>query len=240
MDEVEGYTILNGLGTGRFSRVYEVLDSLVAKYFQLSFHDKGRHEEEILKLLRNHNIPNIPRCHDLVVRPNYSALIVSPVGIPIIFASQNNLITSNMILKLLDVLEFVHNLNIVHRDVKPENIFLSKNDHTEIILNDWGSAVRLDALENGECDYEGTPLYGEQCRDGIKQVPTKKLDLRCLVKTVFTIKQQKYPRLKKTWGEIEAYWVNVANTYPQFLNVLNCAENEGYAELRRIFQEMWY
>jgi serine/threonine protein kinase len=254
VDEVEGYTILNGLGTGRFSRVYEVNNdktsssSIVAKCFQFPFHEKGGHEKEILTLLQNHNIANIPKCQDLVVGPDSSSsssvLILSPVGIPIIFASQNNFITPNMILTLLDVLQFAHNLNIVHRDVKPENIFLNRNNLNEIILNDWGSAVRLDLLENdGECDYEGTPLYGEEqprYHGRMKQVPTKKLDLRCLVKTAFTIKQQKYPRSKMTWGEIEAYWGTVSRKSPHFQNVLNFAENEDYDALRNFFQGIWF
>jgi len=41
-------------------------------------------------------------------------------------------------IQILDSLEYTHNKNIIHRDIKLENILLNENN--EIILGDWGFA----------------------------------------------------------------------------------------------------
>jgi len=246
MDEVEGYSIINGLGTGRFSRVYEVKNSannqmrFVLKYYSGPFKEMGRHEESILKLLETENINNVPKFQDLVERAHYSALVVTPVGIPIILASQTYRITPEMVLNLLSVLRIAHSLQIIHRDVKPENIFLNNSNPQQIILNDWGSAVRLDNLVNGECIYQGTPLYGEECIHGVNQKPTKSLDLCCFVKTIFTIKQQKYPRCDLDRDGIQNYWKGVARDFPNFQTLLDVASAEDYFSLENYFRDMWF
>jgi serine/threonine protein kinase len=143
-----------------------------------------------------------------------------------------------MILTLLDVLFFVHQkFRLIHRDVKPENIFLNKVNPNQIILSDWGSA----ALENHPCPYQGTPMYGPQIQ-GNKQLqfPTKELDLHCLVKTVYMIKQRRYPPGESEWTKIEAYWSEIANMFPNFATVLDSADEGAYEELRGYFEKMWY
>lgn len=44
----------------------------------------------------------------------------------------------NVVLQLIDAVEFVHNKSIYHRDIKPENILIS--DDWSIRLTDWGLA----------------------------------------------------------------------------------------------------
>mmetsp|Transcript_5496 Transcript_5496/g.5637 ORF Transcript_5496/g.5637 Transcript_5496/m.5637 type:complete len:600 (+) Transcript_5496:989-2788(+) len=244
MDEVEGWSIINGLGTGRFSRVYEVKSyniedqsSYVLKYYTESPLEMGKLECSTLLQLQQVASENVPRVIQLVERLSYCALVVLPVGIPIIHASQNNRITSSMIGTLLNVLHQAHeNYNIIHRDVKPENIFLNKNNLNQIILNDWGSATQANVL----CPYQGTPLYGEQHIEGQFQLPTRQLDLHCLVKTVYTIKQQKYPLCRTDWASIAAYWEDVAIAFPTFQTLLDCADGCNYEELRRNFEGIWY
>lgn len=251
IDEVEGYSIINGLGTGRFSRVYEVKNSannnqmrFVLKYYCGLFKEMGRHEESILKLLGTENINNVPKFQDFIEHVHSSALVVTPVGIPIILASQTYRITTEMVLDLLSVLQIAHALQIIHRDVKPENIFLNNSNPQHIILIDWGSAVRLDNLVDGECIYQGTPLYGEECIHGVNQKPTKNLDLCCLVKTVFTIKQQKYPRCDLDRDGIQNYWNGVALDFPKFQTLLDVASTEDYSglenSLENYFRDMWF
>jgi serine/threonine protein kinase len=243
-DEVERWAITNGLGTGIFSRVYEVTeldaqstDVYVLKY--LSLHEIGRQEEKTLRQLQAREVSNVPTVHDTVDSIQYYALIMTPVGIPIILASQTNPITQLMALTLFETISHVHSFEIIHRDVKPENILLDRNDLNRIILNDWGSAVTISDANN-HFPYQGTPLYGEQCIKGQAQVPTKALDLHCLVKTLYQIKQQRYPGCGSEWGEIQAYWKFVARNFPTFQTLLDCADHGNATELRRYFEGMWY
>jgi serine/threonine protein kinase len=243
---VEGWSIINGLGTGRFSRVYEVKrndnqdsPSFVLKFLTDGNRELGHHEAGILRNLQQAEgeNENVPKVHCLIETRSYTALIVSPVGIPIILASQSNIITSVMIVTLFEVLSFAHEkLHLIHRDVKPENIFLSRNNPDQIILNDWGSA----APEGVPCPYQGTPIYGPRHNQEQHQIPTKQLDLHCLVKTVYTIKQQRYPPSETTWPKIENYWSRVARMFRKFQTILNLADEGKSDELRSYFSEMWY
>jgi serine/threonine protein kinase len=206
----------------------------VLKYFSLP--DRGRQEELTLRHLQAEGVSNVPTVHDTVHSIQYYALIMTPVGIPIILASQTNPITQLM---ALETISHAHRLKIIHRDVKPENIFLDRKDLNRIILNDWGSAVTI-SDGNDNFPYEGTPLYGRQCIKEQAQVATEALDLHCLVKTLYQIKQQRYPGCGSEWGEIQEYWISVARKFPTFQTLLNCADAGNATELRRYLEGMWY
>ncbi|KAI0301906.1 kinase-like domain-containing protein [Multifurca ochricompacta] len=61
--------------------------------------------------------------------------------------------------ELLLALEHVHAKRVVHRDVKPENVFIDNDGH--IVLGDFGLARKLSAGENTISSDEmfGTPAY---------------------------------------------------------------------------------
>ncbi len=188
MDEVPGWNLVSGLGAGKFSRVYaaktETSDFHVLKFLPRGYGGMGNNEHVILTQLANHkNVPTV--IEFLQLADDASALILTPVGEPILPAT--TLFSPSIIFcTVLEVLEFAHNMNIIHRDVKPNNIFLDKSKN-KIILNDWGSAVNFGEIY----PYQGTPLYGEK-NDGTHR-PTKSLDLCSLVKAAFSINLQKFP-----------------------------------------------
>ncbi len=237
---------MNGLGRGRFTRVYLAKDTSgtthVLKYFPEPNAHMGHHERNILVELANSHILNVPRIEAFLPMDLASALLISPVGLRILPAPKTVSITPNLFIQLLDVIVHVHQLGIIHRDIKPENIYLNANDPRQVILADWGSAVKTfnpTYLEAEPCTYQGTPLYGEQHIIDQLQIPTKQLDLRSLVKTVFSIKQQKNPNCGKEWPEIENYWNSVSRDFPEFRNVLYFADTMNSAGLRDFFQKLW-
>ena len=69
---------------------------------------------------------------------------------------------AEVMLQLLRTLCDLHDNNIVHRDIKPDNILVDHNGHA--YLMDWGIALDLNQ-SNGEGELCGTPKYmsPEQC-----------------------------------------------------------------------------
>lgn len=74
-----------------------------------------------------------------------------------------------VMLQLLDTLEYLHTANIIHRDVKPDNILLQDND--EPVLIDFGAALHGDPTHT--LTLIGTPAYAapEQFRQGERPGP---------------------------------------------------------------------
>ena len=69
---------------------------------------------------------------------------------------------AELMIQLLRTLCDLHENNIVHRDIKPDNILVDHNGHA--YLMDWGIALDLNE-SNGEGELCGTPKYmsPEQC-----------------------------------------------------------------------------
>ena len=60
--------------------------------------------------------------------------------------------------QILDALEYAHEQDIVHRDIKPDNIMIEKHTHRPIIT-DFGIARALSDLQEDNSITQGSPLY---------------------------------------------------------------------------------
>ncbi|MFN6535242.1 MAG: protein kinase domain-containing protein [Nostoc sp. EkiNYC01] len=64
----------------------------------------------------------------------------------------------NLLKDILEVLVFVHQHNIIHRDIKPQNLMRRHSDG-KIVLIDFGSIKKIGALGAGLTVVVGTPGY---------------------------------------------------------------------------------
>nr|XP_046238165.1 striated muscle preferentially expressed protein kinase isoform X3 [Scatophagus argus] len=60
--------------------------------------------------------------------------------------------------QVLEGLRYLHQKNIAHLDVKPENILMASPGSDQIRICDFGNAMKLDSSEERYCKY-GTPEY---------------------------------------------------------------------------------
>jgi serine/threonine protein kinase len=83
------------------------------------------------------------------------ALVVSPVGTPL--KELRELPTDRLIHifeRVIQILRHVHAKGIIHGDISPSNILITKDDQVYVI--DWGSALQKETL----CQINGTLVSG--------------------------------------------------------------------------------
>ncbi|KAI8331180.1 kinase-like domain-containing protein [Chlamydoabsidia padenii] len=61
-------------------------------------------------------------------------------------SSLDPLVCHSVFTQLVDTLDYLHQENVIHGDVKPDNILLTKDNHIKLI--DFGSAIKLDSDAN--------------------------------------------------------------------------------------------
>ncbi|CAF1090684.1 unnamed protein product [Adineta ricciae] len=173
------YEILNKLGKGSFGTVYRVQNKATAVFYavktipkKLGNKSKSFSLDNEVKLLTEVNHPNLIRLHEVLESPQNLYLIIELCeggelgGYVKSNGSLPEQTVKQIMTKLISALHYLHKIDVVHRDLKLENILLkniplSKTDEFDIRITDFGlsskkSLTSADSLFN---DYCGTPLY---------------------------------------------------------------------------------
>lgn len=182
------------------------------KVFQGNTMAMAEVERQILTSLVDEGVRNIPSFQELHNHDDFSALVLTPVGVSVLPCPVGAVVTPSMLRALLHVVQHAHRLGWIHRDIKPDNIYLDHRDASTIMLNDWSSAARTGI----DCDYVGTPIFGEKPGAGGKHSPDARLDLRSLVKTAFCLSKQLMPKAIADDVAMQQYWVRIQEEFPRF------------------------
>ncbi len=161
------------IGEGTFARVYRVYDlkrgvDLAAKVLrsdvahEATFIERFRREAQVLARLQH---PHIVRFYDVVEMDNHVFILMDFIDGTTLHSHLYHLNrplnvreTLQFLKPMSTALTFAHGENIIHRDIKPGNILLSKTG--QVYVTDFGIARLLDdagSLTQGMSI--GTPLY---------------------------------------------------------------------------------
>ena len=146
------YKIIKKIGQGSFGRIYCCENIITNEYFAAKIEEKiGKEtfletESLLLKYLKG---PGIPTLEKFGSTEKYHLLIEQLLGksLEVLFTNSHgnfNIKDVSMIgIQVIDRLEHIHSKYIIHRDIKPDNFVIGKNENNKIIyLIDYGLAKK--------------------------------------------------------------------------------------------------
>lgn len=153
-DVVKGYSILKIIGEGRYGIVYlaknDTDEKAVIKQLKKDMLKKTRkklfYEKKILQSLDDPRFPKFIGEFKDRFRQGYILEYIDGVVFEDLLARDNHRFTKeeiyNIAGQLLDIVEVLHNNNIVHRDIRMPNVILKENN--QLALIDFGLARFVD------------------------------------------------------------------------------------------------
>lgn len=145
------YTIINKLGSGSFGDVY-LLQDHKNKLYAGKIEDKNkenvrlREEQYIYDILHKKGVYNgIPKIYKFLQTTESNILVMELLGSSLeeLFIKHNKLFdfqtTIKLGLKIIEIMENIHNAGIIHRDIKPSNFMVGLNECSNMIyIMDFG------------------------------------------------------------------------------------------------------
>ena len=153
------YTIIQKIGKGSFGNIYLSKDNYTNNFYAIKIENKNlgynflQNEADILLYL---NCPKTPAVKSFGYTSNYNILIMELLGKSLEDIFENILQKKKMSLRcvcnlgyqMLEILEFIHKKNIIHRDIKPDNFLMSNGDNKYLYLLDFGLAKKYRESDN--------------------------------------------------------------------------------------------
>ena len=153
-EKVSGYSVLKIIGEGRYGIAYLGVNNkdekCVIKQLKKEMLEETRkklfYEEKILQDLNYPNFPRFISKFEDEDREGYILEYVEGKVIQDLLVREQYEFSKNEIYRicgqLLDLVEILHNNDIVHRDIRPTNVILKENK--DIALIDFGLARIID------------------------------------------------------------------------------------------------
>lgn len=149
------YEIISLLGQGTYGKVYKVIDEKNEFAMKIVSFDKDETFEFLMNEIDTINqlIKMFPECNNyllcynkvIIDEKNKKAFLFSEImsGEFKLLYDRNDLNQKinyllNMTISVIKALEVLHAVNIIHRDIKPQNILFNKEDNMKIKLADFG------------------------------------------------------------------------------------------------------
>lgn len=165
------YDIVGVLGKGGTGTVFDARDKFLGTEVALkvinrdllakegvmdSFRDEARITMQLThrNILRLYNFRNYHECYYIVMEVVHGKSLRSLI-------LENGCLSTKTTCQILaqcaSALEYAHSHNVVHKDIKPDNVYLTDGGEVKII--DFGSAVLNDSMAQEEGVIVGTPEY---------------------------------------------------------------------------------
>ncbi|WP_372368180.1 tetratricopeptide repeat protein [Candidatus Uabimicrobium sp. HlEnr_7] len=222
---VGNYVIQGVIGSGGMSVVYRAYDQRLKRTVALKIINKTQDSFEKLAdeaqtmALLDH--PNIVRIYDVGTVPCFYFAMEFVEGITLRqWLHQNNNYSikhlAPILLQLAAAIETIHAKNIIHQDIKPSNVLISRNNVLKLM--DFGisrAAPRMSGDKEKEIPAMGTPKY--MAPEQISGKPSYKSDIYAFGATLYEVICGKPPFQGKSYNIM----VDILTKEPMAPSILN-------------------
>ena len=135
------YEIIEKIGEGTFGKVFNGKNIRSGENIAIKIQYKDiekvlKHEAKIYKYLKD--ISGIPNIRNYGTETGFNYLILDLLGPSLSDIEINSIQCIKYMIQSINIIETVHDIGIIHRDIKPDNFLLKNIDSSEIYLIDFG------------------------------------------------------------------------------------------------------
>lgn len=145
----EDYIIIKKIGSGSFGEVY-LAEHKDGGYAAAKVEDKMKparilNEYKIYKFLNKSGFTvGLPKIYDFIETAGHNIMFMQLLGSSLedLFNTYNRLFSLQTVLliatQLIDLLKKLHTCHLIHRDIKPNNFLIGREDKGQIYMMDFG------------------------------------------------------------------------------------------------------
>ncbi|GFY78624.1 membrane-associated tyrosine- and threonine-specific cdc2-inhibitory kinase [Trichonephila inaurata madagascariensis] len=205
------FEIISKIGSGSFGDVFKVKciedgNFYAVKRAKQKFAGKADRERKLQEVQKHEQLPYHPNCVRFYAAWEEQQILYIQIELCKYslsqYADENHNITEtivwNFLIDLLLAVKHLHDHNLVHLDIKPDNIFISK--HNICKLGDFGLVLDLSKSDTSDA-IEGDPRYlAPELMEGIF---TKAADVFSVGITILELASDlDLPRGSETWHQL--------------------------------------
>ena len=135
------YEILEKIGEGTFGKVFKGKNIRSAEEVAIKIQHKDidnvlKHEAKIYKYLKD--ISGVPHIRNYGTDTGFNYLILDLLGPSLFEKAFKPIETIKYLIQAINIIEYIHNKGIIHRDIKPDNFLLKSKSTIDLYLIDFG------------------------------------------------------------------------------------------------------